>query len=294
MGLRGVEPLTSRLSGVRSNQLSYRPQFRNSTEIYPRRARGSIGRWPGDMPCRSERTARFVASPVYSIQRKGIAVHCWVKRTERHQRFHRARLPARWCRASPTQHGRRRYRRAASSVKRVFLSETVQVWRFRTSYVEHSFRHGLCRTVATPHPRIAMSLRLALPTLTLLYAMTNPPELPAQSVPLAHRPACSPTASVVSMLVRDAAGHPIPGTTVGMTRLRDGKSLGRATEMRAGSGEFALLESDALQWIALKGDRIRVRARAGRRTASGVIVVGRDASGCRIVRQSGPEVLTLK
>jgi hypothetical protein len=78
-----------------------------------------------------------------------------------------------------------------------------------------------------------------------------------------------------------------------MTRLRDGISLGKATEMRAGLGEFALLESDALQWIAAKGDRIRVRARAGKRTASAVIVVGRDGSGCRITKLSGPDVLTL-
>lgn len=142
-----------------------------------------------------------------------------------------------------------------------------------------------------------MSMRFTVPTLALVYAMTNPADLSAQSpqsAPLPNKPACSPTASVVSILVHNAAGSPVPGATVVMTRLRDGKSLGQAVEMRKGLGEFALLESDALQWIAPKGDRIRVRARAGKRTASAVIVVGRDASGCRIVRLSGPAVLTLK
>jgi hypothetical protein len=142
-----------------------------------------------------------------------------------------------------------------------------------------------------------MSFRLVALSLTLLPAMTTPADLPAQqaqSLPLPSKAACAPVASLVSILVRDAAGNPIAGTTVDMTRLRDGKSLGNATEMRAGRGEFALLESDALQWIAAKGDRIRVRARAGKRSATTVIVVGRDASGCRITRLSGSSVLTLK
>ena len=35
MGLSGIEPLTSRLSGVRSNQLSYRPRFSSSKTRLP-------------------------------------------------------------------------------------------------------------------------------------------------------------------------------------------------------------------------------------------------------------------
>ena len=33
MGLNGLEPSTSRLSGVRSNQLSYRPQIKNAKRV---------------------------------------------------------------------------------------------------------------------------------------------------------------------------------------------------------------------------------------------------------------------
>jgi hypothetical protein len=138
-----------------------------------------------------------------------------------------------------------------------------------------------------------MSLRLTVPSLALLYAMTNA-DLSAQGLPLPNKPACSPTASVLSILVRDAAGQPVPGTTVDVIRLRDAKPLGKATEMRAGQGEFVLLESDALRWIGARGSRIRVRARAGNRKANAVIVVGRDASRCRLVRLSGPSVLTLR
>ena len=146
-----------------------------------------------------------------------------------------------------------------------------------------------------PHNRNAMVLRVAsllAGLLSLGTPMTSESEQPqAKQVP--NPPACSPTASIVSILVRDRAGAAVRGATVDMVRIRDGKSLGAATEMRAGSGEFLLLESDALQWIGASGARIRVRARAGRRSATAVIRVGRDASGCRIVILSGPAILTL-
>ena len=48
MGLRGVEPLTSRLSGVRSNQLSYRPHSGRAQQFTLPAIVGQSQRWPRD------------------------------------------------------------------------------------------------------------------------------------------------------------------------------------------------------------------------------------------------------
>ena len=148
-----------------------------------------------------------------------------------------------------------------------------------------------------PQERASMSIHITTCALGVLLLMNFPSESSAQSLqsaPLPNKPACSPTASVVSILLRDAAGKPVAGATIEMTRVRDRTSLGKAVEMRSGSGEFALLESDALTWVHAKGDSVRLRARAGARSATAVVVVGRDPTGCRIVRLSGPDVMTLK
>ena len=44
MGLSGLEPPTSRLSGVRSNQLSYKPKIRQPPALPRRPQRSTIGR----------------------------------------------------------------------------------------------------------------------------------------------------------------------------------------------------------------------------------------------------------
>ena len=105
---------------------------------------------------------------------------------------------------------------------------------------------------------------------------------------------CSLAAWVVAINVVDAAGKPVPGVTVAMTRLRDNQSLGNATEMRPGFGEFVLFQAEALQWLAPKGDSIRLRATAGARSTTADILLGRDSSGCKIVQLSGPSIITLK
>lgn len=152
-----------------------------------------------------------------------------------------------------------------------------------------------------------MLLPSLIPAFTLVVAMNTPDgdqrsagpdagaeiavETTAQAQPAR---VCSQSAWVVAINVVDAAGKPIPGVTVTMTRLRDKKSLGNATEMRPGLSEFVLFQSDALQWLAPKGDRIRLRVTAGARTTTAVIVVGRDPTGCKVVQLSGPGVITLK
>ena len=123
------------------------------------------------------------------------------------------------------------------------------------------------------------------------------PMLEAQSaskVAQAPKPACSPLLSVVSIRLVDAAGQPVRNATVEMTRLRDGKKLGRAPEMSGANGEFQVVESTALSWIAPKGDRIRLVAREAGKRATTIVRVGRDSTGCRLIRLSGPEVLALK
>ena len=101
-------------------------------------------------------------------------------------------------------------------------------------------------------------------------------------------------ASVISTRIVDSAGKPVTDATVRLTRLRDGKSLGAAHEMIVGSGEFEILESSAINSIPVRGERIRLVARAGRRTATAVMRIGRDPTGCRLAILSGPAVITLK
>lgn len=123
------------------------------------------------------------------------------------------------------------------------------------------------------------------------------PMLGAQSkdqVAQLPKSACSPVLSVVSIRIVDAAGEPIRNATVELTRMRDGKNLGRAVAMSGSSGDFQVVESTALAWIAPRGDRIRVVARASGKRATAIVRVGRDLDGCRLVRISGPDVLSVK
>lgn len=116
----------------------------------------------------------------------------------------------------------------------------------------------------------------------------------AQSKPLPSPPPCSPRASIVSLLVHNAAGVPVPGTIVELVRVRDRKVLPNAQEMRVGKGEFLLFQNDAVQWVAAKGDSIRVKAHAGALSAQAIVVIGSDAKKCQLTKVSGPEVLVLK
>ena len=110
----------------------------------------------------------------------------------------------------------------------------------------------------------------------------------------ARKQACSMMASVISVRIVDATGKPVTDAIVRLTRLRDGKSLGTAHEMIVGSGEFEILESSAINSIPARGERIRVVARAGHRTATAVMRIGRDPTGCRLAILSGPATITLK
>jgi hypothetical protein len=142
-----------------------------------------------------------------------------------------------------------------------------------------------------------MRHRLQLITAALLLSVLSR-EGQAQSTTQGTRPPnatnCSLMATVVAVQVVDTAGVPVGRATIAMTRLRDSASLGTAGEMGAGSGQYALLESSALQWIAPAGDRIRLTISAGARAMTTVIVVGRDASGCGITMRSGPQRIVFR
>jgi len=135
-------------------------------------------------------------------------------------------------------------------------------------------------------------LMLRLSALSLTLAMNDP--LAAQNSSERGAKVCILSASVVSIRVVDAAGQGVPNATVAMTRVRDSASLGLATEMQKGSGEFALFESDALRWALPKGDTIRLQVTAGKRQRTSTIVIGPDPSGCRIVQLSGDAIIALK
>jgi hypothetical protein len=106
--------------------------------------------------------------------------------------------------------------------------------------------------------------------------------------------ACSMLASIISVRIVDRAGRPVRDATVRMTRLRDGKALGLAQEMARGSGEFEIVESSAISGIAPHGDRIRLLVRAGSRSSVATVRIGRDPSGCRLQKLSGPDVVILE
>ncbi|CAN5575032.1 hypothetical protein BH09GEM1_BH09GEM1_31790 [soil metagenome] len=140
--------------------------------------------------------------------------------------------------------------------------------------------------MASPTRSIVAGLLVLLPFVAKAQAKTLP-------MPRGNK-VCSMMASVISVKVLDARGRIVPDVTVRMTRLRDGKSLGKAPEMGGGTAEFEIVESTALSWIAPGGDRIRLVARAGSKRATAVVRVGRDPSGCRLAKLAGPDTLTLK
>ncbi len=147
-----------------------------------------------------------------------------------------------------------------------------------------------------------MFIHGAMAALTLSFALSTPDDgrsardqdTTSRQAMKAGAKRCAMSASVVAIRVVDAAGRPVPGVTISMVRMRDSSALGNATEMSAAQGDFALFESDALRWVATKGERIQLRVRAGVRSATAVISVGPDPTGCHLVRLAGPDVITLR
>lgn len=107
-------------------------------------------------------------------------------------------------------------------------------------------------------------------------------------------PPCSAGASVVTIRVTDAAGSPVEGAHVRVTRVKDGKRLPDGQQMRKGDNEYVVLQDDALSWLDRGGEAIRVAGMSGARRASVVLTIGRDASGCRAMRLRGPAVLSVR
>lgn len=141
--------------------------------------------------------------------------------------------------------------------------------------------------------RASLLMSVGAVSLATVFTMTSPLE---GQPPQNQQPVkvCSPVASVVAIKVVDADGKPVSGATVRMTRVRDKESLGTALEMGKGSGQYALLESGALQWIGPDGDRVQLVIAHEKLTATQEIRVGRDKTTCRIALLSGPTSITLK
>lgn len=142
----------------------------------------------------------------------------------------------------------------------------------------------------TPVRRSIYALPLALGLSVSVEASAQPP---AAAKPVGDR-VCVASATVIAIRVVDANGAAIDPVRVTLRRLRDGKALPDAIRMRAGHADFQLLEADALAWVAPAGDAIEIEAVAGEKRARVQITVGRDASGCGIVRTAGPGIVVLR
>lgn len=151
---------------------------------------------------------------------------------------------------------------------------------------------------------MSMSLLSARPAFALLTLLAGgrmhaqePPRRATSTEAATRQPparVCASVASVVSLRVVDARGAAVTGATIAVTRAQTGKALtAAAAEMGKGSGEYALLEDDALQWLAPAGETIRVAVSKGTRSVRADLTIGRDPSGCRIARLSGPHTVTL-
>ncbi|MBE2187775.1 MAG: hypothetical protein IAE99_13465 [Rhodothermales bacterium] len=112
-------------------------------------------------------------------------------------------------------------------------------------------------------------------------------------------PVCTRLFAYVTVLVRDAAAHPVADASVDVIRVATGRSIVCAGDQTQNcvdptaffpeAGTYAVFHDGLV--VSKAGEAFRVIATKGASRAEAVLRIGSD--GCHVEKRSGPDVLTL-